>query len=312
MPLVPEPARDFVAGTMGGWAQVVVGHPFDTIKVRLQTQPDPPKFRSGIHCFQLTLKEEGARGLYKGVTSPLAGIGICNAVVFAANGYFRRLLQGPDATSNPLSLGQYALAGGLAGGVMAFFNCPIELLKVKLQVQYRGQPAAGSSSSAAAALPKPYTGVFDCGVRTFKDRGLRGLYRGLPITILRDMPSFACYFGTYEAIKMLLLRARVPVAELHSDNAGDVTNTGMELFFAGGLAGIAAWIPCYPQDVIKSRMQSNPQIRNTRACVQTLLSEARAHGWRIYFKGFGPTIARAFPANAATFVAYETTMKFIQ
>lgn len=74
------------------------------------------------------------KGLYRGVASPLAGIGLCNAVVFMCNGEFRRMLQGGDA-NKVLSLAEVGIAGSMAGTVMAFFNCPIELLKVKLQTQ---------------------------------------------------------------------------------------------------------------------------------------------------------------------------------
>ncbi|KAJ1656577.1 hypothetical protein IWQ61_003871 [Dispira simplex] len=315
MALIPDPVRDLMAGTVGGWAQVVVGHPFDTVKVRLQTQSDPARFRNGIHCTQLTLKEEGARGLYKGVTSPLAGIGICNAVVFSANGYFRRLLQSSNP-DRPLTLSQLSLAGSMAGGVMAFFNCPIELLKVKLQVQY-------GNGSGATSTERPYRGVFDCGVRTFRAQGFSGLYRGIGITILRDVPSFAFYFGTYEGIKKLFLRSRsmdvaTPMMPAEPStispvvpNPTELTNTGFELFLAGGLAGIAAWIPCFPQDVVKSRMQSSNKFRTTSECVKALVQEVRLGSLRTLFKGFGPTLARAFPANAATFVAYEWAMKVL-
>lgn len=50
------------------------------------------------------------------------------------NGEFRRMLQGGD-TNKVLSLAEIGIAGSMAGTVMAFFNCPIELLKVKLQTQ---------------------------------------------------------------------------------------------------------------------------------------------------------------------------------
>ncbi|KAF9580335.1 hypothetical protein BGW38_003061, partial [Lunasporangiospora selenospora] len=73
---LPSWANDVVAGTVGGWAQVISGHPFDTLKVRLQTQPNPPKYHGAMDCLRVTLKEEGPAGLYKGVTSPLMGIGI--------------------------------------------------------------------------------------------------------------------------------------------------------------------------------------------------------------------------------------------
>ncbi|MFS7959266.1 putative mitochondrial carrier domain superfamily [Helianthus anomalus] len=37
-----EVAKDLTAGTIGGAAQLIIGHPFDTIKVKLQSQPTPP------------------------------------------------------------------------------------------------------------------------------------------------------------------------------------------------------------------------------------------------------------------------------
>ncbi|KAJ1878815.1 hypothetical protein LPJ57_003195 [Coemansia sp. RSA 486] len=289
--VVPKAIGEFAAGTMGGWAQVVVGHPFDTIKVRMQTQPHPPIYSGGMDCLRATIKGEGMGGLYKGVTSPLAGIGFCNAVVFAANGFFLRLLQ--SGSSEPLSLGQKAAAGGLAGGVMSFLNCPVELLKVKLQTQTAAMAVAGH---------KPYTGVFNCGVRTFQERGITGLYRGLGITILRDIPSFWAYFGLYEGLKSALVYRRLGVADGSKSNGG-------EQFLAGGFAGISAWLTAYPQDVIKSRMQMDYKYKSTSDAFKALLHESRGGNWRIFFRGFGPTILRAFPANAATFVAYEWTMK---
>ena len=88
----------------------------------------------------------------------------------------------------------------------------------------------------------------------------------------------------------------------------DGQETVADLLLSGGIAGIAAWLVCYPQDVVKSRMQSNPEYRTTMECVRALV---RQYGTNVgkYFKGFGPTMLRAFPANAATFVAYEMTMK---
>ena len=51
-----------------------VGHPFDTIKVRLQTQPHTnPIYKSTFDCFKKTLRKEGYHGLYAGVLSPLFG-----------------------------------------------------------------------------------------------------------------------------------------------------------------------------------------------------------------------------------------------
>jgi solute carrier family 25 (mitochondrial carnitine/acylcarnitine transporter), member 20/29 len=61
-------AKDFTAGTVGGAANLFVGHPFDTIKVKLQSQPTPapaqlPKYSSAIDAVKQTVAAEGPRGL---------------------------------------------------------------------------------------------------------------------------------------------------------------------------------------------------------------------------------------------------------
>lgn len=75
---VPKLAQDLIAGTCGGWAQVIVGkmkrlfffffflivitgHPFDTLKVRLQTQPSPPIYKNAMDCFRQLVQSEGVR-----------------------------------------------------------------------------------------------------------------------------------------------------------------------------------------------------------------------------------------------------------
>lgn len=60
--------KNIVSGTFSGIAVCLVGHPFDTLKVRLQTQPvDRPVYKGLVDCFIKTMKWEGIGGLYKGV-----------------------------------------------------------------------------------------------------------------------------------------------------------------------------------------------------------------------------------------------------
>ena len=60
--------KNSASGTVAGIAVCLVGHPFDTLKVRLQTQPvGRPVYNGLVDCFIKTLKWEGIGGLYKGV-----------------------------------------------------------------------------------------------------------------------------------------------------------------------------------------------------------------------------------------------------
>lgn len=206
-PKLPQLAQDIIAGTVGGWAQVLVGQPLDTLKVRLQTQPSPPIYKNATNCFRQLIKQEGPKGLYRGVAPPLAGIGFCNAVMFMSNGYFRRVLQKDG--SKPLTILEIGVAGSMAGSVMSFLNCPIELLKVKLQTQ-DPKGVINMHGKLEAPVSRPidllhcsmlnsllqYKGVIDCGIRSVRAQGLLAIYRGMGMTLLRDAPGTFAYFGT--------------------------------------------------------------------------------------------------------------------
>ena len=66
--------RDFAAGGVGGVCAVVVGHPFDLVKVRLQTA-EKGVYSGAMDVVRKTIAREGAvRGLYAGVSAPLVGV----------------------------------------------------------------------------------------------------------------------------------------------------------------------------------------------------------------------------------------------
>ncbi|CAB4037479.1 Mitochondrial carnitine acylcarnitine carrier [Paramuricea clavata] len=55
--------KNFLAGGVGGIGLVIAGHPLDTIKVRLQTQPkvapgELPQFAGTLDCARKTVSKE--------------------------------------------------------------------------------------------------------------------------------------------------------------------------------------------------------------------------------------------------------------
>lgn len=66
-----------------GCAGIVVGQPFDCVKVHLQTQDyKNPKYNGTYDCIKKIIKSESITGLYRGMSSPMAGIAFVNAIVF--------------------------------------------------------------------------------------------------------------------------------------------------------------------------------------------------------------------------------------
>jgi solute carrier family 25 (mitochondrial carnitine/acylcarnitine transporter), member 20/29 len=66
--------RSLAAGGFGGICAVVVGHPFDLVKVRLQTA-ERGVYSSAIDVVRKSIARDGLRrGLYAGVSAPLVGV----------------------------------------------------------------------------------------------------------------------------------------------------------------------------------------------------------------------------------------------
>ena len=283
--------KDIVAGTVGGMTTVVVGHPLDTVKVRLQTSTS--HYSSMLHCIQRTWQVEGVRGFYKGVQSPLAGEAFFNAVQFLAYGQSKAILarwrgrEGAGARE-PLSVSDYFLAGAMTGAASCLVECPVDLLKSQLQtVIYRPNPPFVSFVSAIAFITRT--------------RGWIGLYQGLVPTFARTIPSTAAYFGCYEW-------TRAALTAREGDREESEVEHSAVILIAGGVGGFAYWLSTYPADVIKSAMQSDDifpeqrRYRSARDCVRQLWEEG---GWRRFYRGLAPCLIRSIPANAACFWAYE-------
>ncbi|CAN1356904.1 Mitochondrial carnitine/acylcarnitine carrier-like protein [Linum perenne] len=288
-------AKDLAAGTVGGAAQLVTGHPFDTIKVKLQSQPvavpgQPQRYAGAIDAVKKTIASEGAGGLYKGMGAPLATVAALNAVLFTVRGQFEALLRTqPGAT---LTIGQQVVCGAGAGLAVSFLACPTELIKCR-QPNYRLQ---AQSSTVVAAVK--YGGPIDVAKQVLRSEGgLRGLFKGLVPTMAREVPGNAAMFGIYELVKQSMAGGQ------------DTSKLGRgSLMMAGGLAGASFWISVYPTDVVKSVIQvddfRNPKYSGSMDAFRKILASEGVKG---LYKGFGPAMARSIPANAACFLAFELT-----
>eukprot|EP00250_Pteridium_aquilinum_P017886 c23825_g1_i2 orf=132-1016(+) len=292
-----DAAKDLAAGTFGGMAQLVVGHPFDTIKVKLQSQPPPspafqPKYAGAIDAVKQTLAHDGLRGLFKGMGAPLATVAGLNAILFTARGQMVALLQTEPGA--PLSISQQIVCGAGAGVAVSFPACPTELIKCRLQAQSALTSVSVHGSASIASKVIKYNGPFDVVRHVLRSEGgVAGLCTGLFPTLLREVPGNAVMFGVYEATKQYLAGGQ--------DTSS--LSTAAKLT-AGGIGGASFWFAVYPTDVIKSAIQvddqRNPRYRGTVDAFRKIYT---TEGTKGLFKGFGPAMARSVPANAACFLA---------
>lgn len=285
-----DPVKEFIAGGFGGSCLVLVGHPLDTIKVRLQTMPDvkpgqSPIYSGTMDCAKKIVANEGVKGLYKGMFAPLIGVTPMYAVCFLGFGVGKSL-QTPSLPNGELSNGQTFMAGCMAGVFTTGIMAPGERVKCLLQIQ-------------AGGGEKKYTGFNDCVKKLYAEGGIRSIYKGTIATLLRDVPASGVYFMTYEMLKK---------AVADPNNPGSLSP--LRTVFAGGMAGIFNWMVALPIDVGKSRYQTAPEgkYKNLAAVYKELIQK---DGVRAFYKGATPVILRAFPANAACFLGYEVAISFL-
>jgi solute carrier family 25 carnitine/acylcarnitine transporter 20/29 len=246
------------------------------------------------------------RTIYK--TLLWLAVSLQNAMVFQVYAVLSRSLGSGSSTSTsesePPSYASVALAGVGTGALQTLILSPVELVKIRLQLE-----AAGHKHRR----PGDHHGPVDVARGILRREGLRGAYRGLTVTALRDAPAHGVYFWTYE-----YARERLHPGCRRAGGGGGGGGGGESLatmLVSGGLAGVASWVCCYPLDVVKSRLQaqsSSPAAAGRyRGVVDCFRRSVREEGLPVLWRGLGTAVARAFVVNGAIFSAYELALRFL-
>lgn len=294
---------DYIAGCFTGVVKILVGQPFDILKVRMQSNH---LIKNPFSLLYNIIQNEGLFALYKGTLSPLIGLGAITAIQFGVNASIKNYIKKKNPEMKKFSVKQLSLAGSLAGICATTVVIPVEHVRIRMQVQ-KGRMGAASVANGKTATNGPtsevkYTGSVDCAAKIVKEHGVSGFYRGATPTILREAIGFLFYFMVFEVLmqkdeERYGSRRQIPI-----------THT----LLYGGFAGMCYWMAIYPIDCIKSRMQSdnlsNPTFKGTR---QTFLYLSRNYGVASLFKGLGPCLVRAPLVNSAAFAFNELFIKYI-
>jgi len=273
---------------VGGTCAVLVGHPFDLIKVRIQTAGAAEQ--SVAKMLKETFAKDGVRGLYRGVSAPILATAPIFSVSFWGYDVGKKLVQACDrdykggAGEYRFTTAQLCIAGGLSALPTTAFMAPSERLKCLLQIH-----------------PKKYDGLADCARKVYSEGGIQSVFRGTGATLLRDFPGSVAWFGTYEIVKKYLMK-------IQNIDPESGALSPFAVLCAGGIAGMACWTVAIPADVLKSRFQTAPEgkYKGIFDVYQNLMKE---EGPSALFRGMRPALIRAFPANAACFFGMEISKK---
>ncbi|KAI5862916.1 mitochondrial carrier [Durotheca rogersii] len=290
---VLESAYNFILGSGAGAFGAFMVYPIDLVKTRMQNQrgadPGHRLYKNSIDCFRKVIANEGVRGLYSGVLPQLVGVAPEKAIKLTVNDLVRGFFTDPK--THHIAWEYEVLAGGTAGACQVVFTNPLEIVKIRLQVQ--GEVAKATEGAAAQKRSAMWI---------VRNLGLAGLYKGASACLLRDVPFSAIYFPTYSHLKKDLF------GESRTKKLGIA-----QLLTAGAIAGMPAAYLTTPCDVIKTRLQVEARKGDTsytglRHAAKTILKE---EGFRAFFKGGPARIFRSSPQFGFTLAAYEVLQSML-
>ncbi|KAI2616042.1 mitochondrial carrier [Hypoxylon sp. NC1633] len=279
------------------------------------------RFTSTFDGMRKIARHEGFTTLWRGLSPTLVMAVPANIIYFTGYEWLRSNESSPV---KQVSKDEYAplAAGALARTIAAAAVGPIELFRTRLQ--------ASPGSTATSHLANTFNGLQEM----VSESGYRSLWRGLSMTLWRDVPFSGMYWFGYETIRGKLTdmreerRGRSLSRELdgstktrsrsRSQSREGHAATFMDSFTAGALSGAFASTVTMPFDVGKTRRQVSHDAANkalptansgvapeSRSMVRFLFHIYSTEGIAGLWKGWLPRTLKVAPSCAIMISSYE-------
>ncbi|KAI7873681.1 mitochondrial carrier [Lichtheimia hyalospora FSU 10163] len=280
-----ENIQHSLAGAGAGVVSSVVTCPLDVVKTRLQNQG---KAEAGVILYRGTLgtlsriwKEEGIRGLYRGLFPTVIGYIPTWAIYFTAYDYCKARY-GRNMDADKAWLVHIASAMS-AGATSSCLTNPLWLIKTRLMTQNE-------------RTAYRYKSTLDAFISIGRREGLRGYYKGLGSSLL-GVTHVAVQFPLYEKLK----------SYLHAD----VGSPGsLAILIASSLSKMSASMATYPHEVIRTRLQNQSvkpfKYKGIFHAIKVIMAEESIRG---FYKGLPTNLLRTVPSSAMTILTYEVLVR---
>ncbi|KAF8531276.1 mitochondrial carrier [Gautieria morchelliformis] len=281
-------AYNFLLGGLAGSFGATIVYPIDLGKMQNQrsTVVGQLLYVNSMDCVKKVFRNEGALGFYRGLGPQLVGVAPEKAIKLTVNDLVRGRAMDPE--TGRIKLMWELIAGGTAGGCQVVFTNPLEIVKIRLQVQ-------GEAAKAEGAVPRG-------AIHIVKQLGLLGLYRGASACLLRDIPFSAIYFPAYSHLKR----------DLFHEGYNGKKLSFFETLGSAAAAGMPAAYLTTPADVVKTRLQVEARKGQTtyKGLGDAFIKIYREEGPKALFKGGLARVLRSSPQFGFTLVAYEYLHKY--
>lgn len=282
---------NFVQGGIAGALGATIVYPIDMVKTRIQNQRSTVVgqmlYKNSFDCASKIFRNEGFLGFYRGLGPQLIGVAPEKAIKLTVNDIVRGRAMDPE--TGRIRLIWELIAGGTAGGCQVIFTNPLEIVKIRLQVQ-------GETAMVEGAAPKG-------AVHIVRQLGILGLYRGASACLLRDIPFSAIYFPAYSHLKK----------DIFNEGYNGKQLSFLETLGSAAIAGMPAAYLTTPADVVKTRLQVEARKGQLhyKGLTDAFVKIYREEGFKALFKGGPARIVRSSPQFGFTLLAYEYLHKFL-
>lgn len=195
----PQPVESFIAGALGGGLATAGTYPLDLLRTRFAAQGRDRIYKSLISSIRGIAVDEGAAGFFRGCSAAVGQIVPYMGLFFATYESLRPMLTGTGGSGTReyinLPFGSGDAAAGVFASVLAKTGVfPLDLVRKRLQVQ-------GPTRNLYVHRNIPeYRGVVNTLMMILRTQGVRGLYRGLTVSLVKAAPASAVTMWSYETV----------------------------------------------------------------------------------------------------------------
>lgn len=186
-----EPWMLFFSGSVAGTVATTLTYPFDLLRTRMAAQgakQNEQLYSSLRDVVKKIYRYEGFTGFFKGLAPSICSITPHNGIFFLSYEKIRQFLH--NNQSLDLMPAPEASAGLVAGGLSKSIMFPLDVIRKRLQVQ--------GPFSKQYGLPEYSTRIVKCLGQIVRAEGIRGLYKGYAVALLKGAPTSAVTIWTFE------------------------------------------------------------------------------------------------------------------
>uniref|UniRef100_A0A6M2DLP2 Solute carrier family 25 member 32 n=1 Tax=Xenopsylla cheopis TaxID=163159 RepID=A0A6M2DLP2_XENCH len=276
-----------LAGISGGVTSTLILHPLDLIKIRFAVNDgrtkSVPRYNGLSGAFSTIFKQEGLRGLYRGVAPNIWGSGTSWGLYFLFYNTIKTYTQDGNSLV-PLSPTAHLIIAAQAGTLSLAITNPIYVIKTRLCLQY------GNEKLNA----KQYSGMFNGLQQIYTKEGIRGLYRGF-VPGMFGVSHGAVQFMTYEEMKTRY--------NIYRNFPIDTKMSSSEYIVFAAISKLVAAVTTYPYQVIRARLQDhNQSYKGTWDCIKITWKYEHVKG---FYKGLVPYLVHVTPNICLVMLIWE-------